>query len=125
MGGLCEEGFSVSGREWITRDRGEWRRLVETVVKSYKEEGENKSTTGIGASLTTDNREKDESNIIFKTYICNKNNICHNTDPCGTPLKTDFSFQISPSTITLYLQSINHFSVDYANPTFSLSNTIW
>ena len=33
MGGLREERFS--GREWRmrARDRGEWRQLVETVVK--------------------------------------------------------------------------------------------
>ena len=30
------------------------------------------------------------------------------TDPCGTPLKTGFQFDISPSTITLCLLSANH-----------------
>ena len=35
MGGMCEERFNWSWGEWRmrARDRGEWRRLVETVVK--------------------------------------------------------------------------------------------
>ena len=33
MGGLHEERFSGSGRGMRARDRGEWRRLVETVIK--------------------------------------------------------------------------------------------
>ena len=36
-----------------------------------------------------------------KSFIYIKNSIGPNTDPCGTPLKTDFQFEISPSTITL------------------------
>ena len=30
-----------------------------------------------------------------------RNNIGPNTDPCGTPFKTSFQFDISPSTVTL------------------------
>ena len=35
-------------------------------------------------------------------YIYIKNSIGPNTNPCGTPLKTDFQFEISPSTIALF-----------------------
>ena len=31
-----------------------------------------------------------------KSLIYIKNKICPNTDPCGTPLKTDFQFETSP-----------------------------
>ena len=37
-----------------------------------------------------------------KSFIYIKNSIGPNSDPCGTPLKTDFQFEISPSTITLF-----------------------
>ena len=41
--------------------------------------------------------------VIFQIiYIYIKNSIGPNTDPCGTPLKTGFQFEISPSTITGY-----------------------
>ena len=36
-----------------------------------------------------------------KSFIYIKDSIGPTTDPCGTPLKTDFQFEISPSTITL------------------------
>ena len=36
-----------------------------------------------------------------KSFIYIKNSIGPNADPCGTPLKTYFQFEISPSTITL------------------------
>ena len=31
-----------------------------------------------------------------------------NTDPCGTPIETDFQFETSPSTITRCLLSVSH-----------------
>ena len=46
-----------------------------------------------------------------RSFIYIKNSIGHNTDPCGTPLKTDFQFEISPSTITLCLLCVSHFSI--------------
>ena len=76
-------------------------------------------------------------------YIYIKTSIGPNTDPCGTPLKTDFQFEISPSTITLYFQfeispstiilcllCVNHFSIQLITPlpipwVFSLSNNLW
>ena len=46
-----------------------------------------------------------------KSFIYIKNSIGPNTDPCGIPLKTDFQFEISPSTITLCLLCVSHFSI--------------
>ena len=46
-----------------------------------------------------------------KSFIYIKNSIGPNSDPCGTPLKTDFQFEISPSTITLCLLCVSHFSI--------------
>ena len=43
-----------------------------------------------------------------KSFIYIKNSIGPNTDPCGTPLKTDFQFEISPSTISLCLLCVSH-----------------
>ena len=46
-----------------------------------------------------------------------KNNKGPSTDPCGTPLKTDFQFETSPSTTTL--SSVNQplfYPVDYVIP---------
>ena len=40
-------------------------------------------------------------------YIFIKNNKGPNTDPCGTPRKTDFQFETSPSTYNM-LSSGNH-----------------
>ena len=41
--------------------------------------------------------------VIFQIiYVYIKNSIGPNTDLCGTPFKTDFQFEISPSTITLF-----------------------
>ena len=51
------------GDEWkmTARDRAEWRRLGETPVKlAMKKKGKQKSTTGIGASLTPDYRDRGE-----------------------------------------------------------------
>ena len=46
-----------------------------------------------------------------KSFIYIKNSIGPNTDQCGTPLRTDFQFEISPSTITLCLLCVSHFSI--------------
>ena len=42
-----------------------------------------------------------------KSFIYIKNSIGPNTDPCGT----DIQFEISPSTITLCLLCVSHFSI--------------
>ena len=39
---------------------------------------------------------------VIDIYI--KNNKVPNSDPCGTPLKTDFQFETSPSTTTRCLE---------------------
>ena len=49
--------------------------------------------------------------IYIYIYIYIKNSIGHNADPCGTPLKTDFQFEISSATINLCLLSASHFSI--------------
>ena len=46
-----------------------------------------------------------------KSLIYIKNKIGPSTDPCGTPLKTAFQFETSPSTTTLCLLPISHFSI--------------
>ena len=54
-----------------------------------------------------------------KSFIYIKNSIGHNTDPCGTPLKTDFQFEISPSTITLFIVTFVEVSpIRFLNFTF-------
>ena len=65
-----------------------------------------------------------------KSLMYIKNTIGPNTDPCGTPLQTDFQFETSPSTTTLYLLSISHFSIQliisFPIPwAFSLSSNLW
>ena len=65
-----------------------------------------------------------------KSFIYIKNSIGPNTDPCGTPLRTDFQFEISPSTITLCLLWVSHFSIQFITSlpipwAFSLSNNLW
>ena len=35
-----------------------------------------------------------------KSLMYTKNKIGHSTDPCGTPLKTDFQLETSPSRTT-------------------------
>ena len=62
-----------------------------------------------------------------KIYI--KNSIVLNTDLCGAPLKIDFQFEISPSTITLCLLAVRHFFIQLITSlhiigAFSLSNNI-
>ena len=52
------------------------------------------------------------STCHLPNHLCNiKNSVGPNTDPCGTPLKIDFQFEISPSTITLCLLCVSHFSI--------------
>ena len=46
-----------------------------------------------------------------KSFIYIKNSKGHNTDPCGTPIKTDFQFEISLSTNTLCFLCVSHFSI--------------
>ena len=65
-----------------------------------------------------------------KSLIYIKNKIGPNTDPCGTQLKTDFQFETFPSTTTLCLLSISHFSIQliisFPLPwAFSLSSNLW
>ena len=67
---------------------------------------------------------------FFKSFKYIKNSIGPNTDPCGTPLKTYFQFEISPSTITLCLLCVSHFSIQLITSlpipwTFSLNNYLW
>ena len=45
-----------------------------------------------------------------------KNNKGSNGDPCGTPLKSDFQFEISPSTTISCLLSVSHFSIQFIMP---------
>ena len=62
-----------------------------------------------------------------KSFIYIKNSIGPNTDPYGTPLKTDFQFEISLSTITLCLLCVSHFSIKLITSlpwAFSLSNNL-
>ena len=49
--------------------------------------------------------------LSSKSLIYIKNNKGPNTDPCGTPLKTDFQFETSPSTTTHCLLSVSHYSI--------------
>ena len=65
-----------------------------------------------------------------KSCIYIKNSIGPNTDPCGTPFKTDFQFEISPSISTLCLLCVSHFSVQLITSlpipwAFSLSYNLW
>ena len=52
--------------------------------------------------------------VIIQIIDIFKNKIGPNTDPCGTPLKIDFQFEMSPS--TLCLLSISHFSIQLIIP---------
>ena len=47
-----------------------------------------------------------------KLFVYIQKSIGPNTDPCGTPLKTNVQFEISPSTITLFLLPVSY-PVDY------------
>ena len=46
-----------------------------------------------------------------KSFMYTKNKIGPSTDPCGTPLKTDFQLEASPSTTTLCFLSVSYCSV--------------
>ena len=67
--------------------------------------------------------------LSSKSLIYIKNNKGPNTDSCGTPLKTDFQFETSPSTITRYLLLISHCSIQSIMPTpipwaFNISSSL-
>ena len=62
---------------------------------------------------------------VIDIYI--KNNKSPNTDPCGTPLKTDFQFETSPSTTTRCLLSVSHCSIQSIKPSqipYNLSSNL-
>ena len=59
-----------------------------------------------------------------------KNKIGPSTDHCGTPLKTGFQFETSPSTTTLCLLSVSHCSIQFIILIpipwdFNLSISLW
>ena len=59
-----------------------------------------------------------------------KNKIGPSTDPCGTPLKTGFQFETSPSTTTLCLLSVSHCCIQFIILIpipwdFNLSISLW
>ena len=61
--------------------------------------------------------------------LLSKNNKGTNSDPCGTPLKTDFQFETSPSTTTRCLLSVRHCSIQSIMPSpiqqaFNLSSNL-
>ncbi len=47
----------------------------------------------------------------YKSFMYTKSKIGPSTDPCGTPLKTDFQLETSPSTTTICLLSVSHSSI--------------
>ena len=49
----------------------------------------------------------------FSSLMYIKNRIGPSTDPCGTPLKTGFQFESSPSTTTLCLLPVSHCSIQF------------
>ena len=64
-----------------------------------------------------------------KALIYIKNNNGPNTDSCGTPLKTDFQFETSPSTTKRCLLSVSHCSIQSIKPSpkswaFNLSSNL-
>ena len=68
--------------------------------------------------------------LSSKTLIYIMNNKGPNTDPCGTPLKTDFQFETSPSTTTRFLLSVSQFSIQSIMPfpivwAFNISINLW
>ena len=60
--------------------------------------------------------------LSSKSLIYIKNNKGPNTDPCGTPLKTDFQFETSSSTTTHCLLSVSHCSIWTVN--YAISDTM-
>ena len=74
-----------------------------------------------------------QMSVTFHTVVQDidifiKNNKCPNTDPCGTPLKTDFQFETSQST-TKHLMYVSHCSIQSIVPSlipwaFNLSSNL-
>ena len=67
--------------------------------------------------------------VSSKSLIYIKNNKGPNTVPCGTPLKTDFHFETSPSTTTRCLLSVSRCSIQSIKPSpipwaFNLSSNL-
>ena len=67
--------------------------------------------------------------LSFKSLIYINNNKSPNTNPCGTPLKTDFQFETSPSIAKRYHLSVSHCSVQSIMPSpmpraFNLNNNL-
>ena len=54
--------------------------------------------------------------LSSKSLIYIKNNKGLNTDPCGTPLKTDLQFETSPYTTASCLLSVSHCSIQSIMP---------
>ena len=54
--------------------------------------------------------------LSSKSLIYIKNNKGPNTDPCGTPFKTDFQFETFPSTTLSSVSQPLFYPVDYAIP---------
>ena len=62
--------------------------------------------------------------------LIRRNIVYNKIGPCGTPLKTDFQFEITPSTTTICVLSISHFSIQliilFPMPwSFRLSSNVW
>ena len=65
-----------------------------------------------------------------KSFMHTKNIIGPSTDPCGTPVMTDFQLETSPSTTTLCFLSVSHCSIQliilFPIPCdFNLSISLW
>ena len=54
--------------------------------------------------------------LSSKSLIDIKNNKGPNTDPCGTPLKTNYQFETFPSTTKRSLLSVSHCSIQSIMP---------
>ena len=51
--------------------------------------------------------------LLSKSLVYIKNNKSPNTDPCGTPLKTDFLFETSPSISQPLLYPVNYDTIGF------------